>query len=60
MESFYSPAAISQFDKFNIQSNDEFEIQVQIDCKLFPEYPIRSHAEAYYQLRNTLGIQSSK
>ena len=22
---------------------------------MFPEYPIRSHAEAYYQLRKTLG-----
>ena len=27
--------------------------------KLFLEYPIRSHAEAYYQLRKTLGLQSS-
>ena len=27
--------------------------------KLYPEYPIRSHAEAFYQLRKTLGIQSS-
>jgi hypothetical protein len=27
---------------------------------MFPDYPMRSHAEAYYQLRKTLGVQSSK
>ena len=26
---------------------------------MFPEYPIRSHAEAYYQLKKTLGVQAS-
>ena len=26
---------------------------------MYSEYPIRSHAEAYYQLRKTLGVQSS-
>ena len=33
--------------------------QLQIGSKLFPEYPIRSHQEAFYQLKKTLGIQSS-
>ena len=28
----------------------EFEFQLQLGSKLFPEYPIRSHNEAYYQL----------
>ena len=37
----------------------EFEFQIQVGSKLFPEYPIRSHAEAFYQLKKTLGIQSS-
>ena len=32
---------------------------VQIGSKLFPEYPIRSHAEAFYQLTKCLGIQAS-
>ena len=41
-------------------SNGEFEAQLQLGSKLYPEYPIRSHAEAYYQLRKALGIQSSK
>ena len=31
------------------------DFQVQIGSKLFPEYPIRSHQEAYYQLRKALG-----
>ncbi|MFM7987475.1 MAG: hypothetical protein ACKPKO_50000, partial [Candidatus Fonsibacter sp.] len=29
----------------------EFEFHTQIGSKLYPEYPIRSHAEAFYQLR---------
>ena len=37
----------------------EFEFQIQVGSKLFPEYPIRSHAEAFYQLKKTSVIQSS-
>ena len=37
----------------------EFEFYIQIGSKLFPEYPIRSHNEAYYQLKKTLGVQAS-
>ena len=33
----------------------EFEAQIQIGSKLIPEYPIRSHSEAFYQLRKTMG-----
>ena len=57
---FYSPmyetanAADGAFD-----SSKEFEAQLQLGSKLYPEYPIRSHAEAFYQLRKTLGVQSS-
>ena len=40
-------------------TDGEFEYQLQIGSKLFPEYPIRSHNEAYYQLCKTLGVQSS-
>ena len=32
---------------------------MQIGSKLYPEYHIRSPTEAYYQLRKTLGHQSS-
>ncbi len=34
-------------------------LQVQIGSKLFPEYPIKSHAEAFYSLRKALGIQAN-
>ena len=37
----------------------ELEFQIQLADKLYPEYPIRSSAEGFYQLRKTLGIQSS-
>jgi len=37
----------------------EVEIQIQIGSKLFPEYPIRSLGEAFYQLKKTLGIHTS-
>ena len=57
---FYSPGSTNNIAYFTPQSSDEFEFQIQIGSKLFPEYPIRSHAEAYYQLRKTLGVQSSK
>ena len=57
---FYSPmyeyAKVAD-NQFN--SNGEFEAQLQLGSKLYPEYPIRSHAEAFYQLRKTMGVQSS-
>jgi hypothetical protein len=37
----------------------DFEFQLQIGSKLFPEYPIRSTKEAFYQLRKCLGIHNS-
>ena len=37
----------------------EFQFQLQLGNKLYPEYPIRSHAEGYYQLRKSLGVQSN-
>jgi hypothetical protein len=40
---------------FTFQYNTEVEAQVQIGSKLIPEMPIRSSAEAYYQLRKSLG-----
>jgi hypothetical protein len=58
--SFYSPMqpyAKGANNKFD--SEAEFSFQLQLGSKLFSEYPIASHAEAYYQLRKTLGVQSS-
>jgi hypothetical protein len=44
---------------FTFQHNTEVEAQVQIGSKLIPEMPIRSSAEAYYQLRKCLGCHQS-
>ena len=33
--------------------------QLQIGAKLFPEYPIKSHCEAFYSLRKALGVQAN-
>ncbi len=33
--------------------------QLQIGSKPFPEYPIETHAEAFYSLHNALGIQAN-
>ena len=45
--------------KQTYNKDGDFEFNMHIESKLYPEYPIRSHAEAYYQLRKTLGHQSS-
>ena len=57
---FFSPMSPeNQHDVLLHQADGEFEFQLQIGSKLFPEYPIRSHAEAYYQLRKMFGLGSS-
>jgi hypothetical protein len=52
---FYSPKYYGKFD-----SDKEFEFQLQLGSKLYPEYPIRSHAESFYQLRKTIGAHNNK
>lgn len=37
----------------------ELEYQLQIGSKLFPEYPVRSLAESFTQLRKCLGVHES-
>ena len=39
--------------------NEELQYQISIGSKLFPEYPCRSLAEAFYQLKKALGIHGS-
>ena len=57
---FFSPAfGVNTDGVLTHDSDGEFEFQLQIGSKLFPEYPIRSHNEAYYQLKKTLGVQAS-
>jgi hypothetical protein len=56
---FFSPMQPENKTALTHNSDGEFEFQLQIGSKLFPEYPIRSHNEAYYQLAKCLGVQSS-
>jgi len=57
---FFSPGYVDNSDSvLTIKPETEFEFQLQIGSKLFPEYPIRSHQEAFYQLKKTLGVQAS-
>jgi hypothetical protein len=51
---FWHPMGSSAYNQYK-----ELEFQMQIGSKLFPEYPIRSLAEAFYQLRKSLGINST-
>ena len=39
--------------------NQELEFQIQIGSKMYPEYPCRSLAQAFYELKKALGIASS-
>ena len=50
VDNFYHPM-VGTYD-----STKELEFSMQIGSKKFPEYPIRSAAEAYYQLRKSLGV----
>ena len=58
---FFSPMSSENRDRLTVNHvlNGEFEYQLQIGSKLFPEYPVRSHNEAYYQLKKSLGVQAS-
>ena len=58
---FFSPMSYDNHFGYSMKQmqDGEFEFQLQIGSKLFPEYPIRSHTEANYQLKKTLGVQSS-
>ena len=37
----------------------EIEFQIQIGSTMFPEYTVRSAAQAFYELKKALGIASS-
>jgi hypothetical protein len=39
--------------------NEIQHLQLSIGSKLFPEYAIKSHAECFYNLRKSLGVQAS-
>eukprot|EP00746_Dinoflagellata_sp_MGD_P157894 gnl/MRDRNA2_/MRDRNA2_86341_c0_seq1.p1 gnl/MRDRNA2_/MRDRNA2_86341_c0~~gnl/MRDRNA2_/MRDRNA2_86341_c0_seq1.p1 ORF type:complete len:456 (+),score=38.28 gnl/MRDRNA2_/MRDRNA2_86341_c0_seq1:331-1698(+) len=60
--SFYSPMhdyvdnTGSSFDNTYDSDGEIADFQISVGSKNFPEYPIRSLQEAYYQLRKTLGV----
>ena len=53
---FYNPSfgATTPYD-----SSKDVQFQLQIGSKLFPEYPIWSTQEAFYQLRKCLGVHAT-
>ena len=57
--SFYSPM-YNAIPATNIMGKtNEMEFSITLGSKQYPEQPIRSHQEAFYQLRKCLGVQSS-
>jgi hypothetical protein len=58
---FYSTMIGNRDGPSNIKDSD-WEIknlQLSIGSKLYPEYPIKSHAECFYNLRKSLGVQAN-
>ena len=57
---FWSPNAGNEITNTFTHTEERFHhFQLQIGAKLFPEYPIKSHAEAFYSLRKALGIHAN-
>ena len=44
---------------WNYDQNYEMEFQLQVGSKLFPEYPMRTLQECFYQLRKCMGTETS-
>ena len=53
---FYHPADAQLEDQYYIA--EEHTTQLQIGSKLYPEYPIQSVTEAFYNLRKCLGYNA--
>ena len=51
---FWHPMGATAYDH-----SKELEFQMQIGSKLFSEYPLRSLAEQFYQLRKALGLHAN-
>jgi hypothetical protein len=57
---FWSPNAGNDLTETLTHAGEKFShFQLQIGSKLFPEYPIKTHCEAFYSLRKALGIQAN-
>jgi hypothetical protein len=56
---FWSPMG-GRLDVFTYDEDRDIDsFYIQIGSNIYPEYPVRSHAEAFYQLTKCLGIQAS-
>ena len=44
---------------FNDSHTELQHLQLMIGSKTYPEYPIRSHAECFHNLRKSLGVQAN-
>ena len=56
---FMSPMTNANFAGERYNFDKEFQWQLQIGSKMFPEFPCRSMAETFYQLQKALGIHGS-
>ena len=58
---FYSPMTGNRAGLPNIKyTDDEIQhLQLMVGRKMYPEYPIISHAECFYNLRQSLGVQAN-
>ena len=54
---FYNPGYSSVDSIYD--SRTDFQFQMQIGSKQYPEMPITSNQEAFYQLRKCLGVQAT-
>jgi len=56
---FTHPMSGTDYTGGGYDYSEELQWQLQIGSKNFPEYPVRSLAETFYQLKKALGIQGS-
>ena len=56
---FVGPMKGGEYTGGSYGYNKELQWQLQIGSKMFPEYPCRSMAETFYQLKKALGIHGS-
>jgi hypothetical protein len=58
---FYSTMIGNRDGPSNIKDSDNEikHLQLSIGSKLYPEYGIKSHAECFYNLRKSLGVQAN-
>ena len=58
---FYSTMLGDRDGPSNIKNTHNLiqHLQLMIGSKMYPEFPIRSHAECFYNLRNSLCVQAN-